>query len=129
MPTSATRTPQLTFDDGSVIGFKDCQACFQQFPLGYYDDVEALRDLVPAKYFPNQPLSTISLDRPADLAGRRDAQPAADRAVGEEEDRAVSTVDLGAALVDPLEFGAMADPLSRAKTHERFFSATGAIRS
>src|SRR5262245_15737760 len=99
MAASATRTPKLTFDDGSVIGFKDCKACFEQLPLRYYDDVEALRDFVPAKYFSNQSFSPVPLDSPADLACGRDAQPTAGAAVGEEEDRAVSTMDLGAALI------------------------------
>ena len=43
---NSSRLADPTFDEGSVIGFKDGQAGVEQFALGDDDDVKALRNLV-----------------------------------------------------------------------------------
>ena len=89
MAASAARTPQLTFDEGSVIGFKDSQAGVEQATLGDDDDVESRRDLVATENLSNQTFSSIPLDRAPELPGGRDPQPAVGAIVGQEEERGV----------------------------------------
>ena len=102
-------TPQGTLDEVSVFGFKDGQAGIEQVTLGYYDDVKPLRDLVATKNLSNQTFGAISLDRAAELPGRRDAQPADAGGIGEGEHRAEPPVNLHAAVVDLLIFDASAN--------------------
>jgi hypothetical protein len=76
MASSAARTPKVAFDEASVIVFKDCQAGVKQLASGDDDNVVPGGNFVPAKYLSNQPFSTISHDRIAKPAGRRNPQPA-----------------------------------------------------
>jgi hypothetical protein len=67
MASSATRTLKVSFNEGPVLGFKDCQAGVKQFAPGDNDHVEPWRDLVTAKNLSNQTFSAVSLDRAAEL--------------------------------------------------------------
>src|ERR1019366_7983006 len=101
MRASATRTNACSlsplavapFDGIEVIGFKNSQAGVEQFALGDDHDVEALGDFVSTKDLSNQSFSAVSLDRSAQLLGRRDSQPADRERVGQDENRAVSAMD------------------------------------
>jgi len=57
----------VTFDEGSILGFKDCQAGVKQFAPGDDDHVESWCDLVTTENLSNQTFSTVSLDRAAEL--------------------------------------------------------------
>lgn len=100
---------QASFDEVSVISFKDTQAGVEEFTLGDYDDIESWRDFVSTKYLSNQSFSSISLNRAADLSGRRNPEPPKTPLVGQHEDRAVAAVDANTALVDLLELRATTD--------------------
>ena len=76
-----------TFDEGSVIGFKDSQAGVEQVALGNDDDIKARGDLVATKNLSYQSFSTVSLHRSAELFRGRDPQPADAVLVGEDEHR------------------------------------------
>jgi hypothetical protein len=69
----ATTLTERTFEDGSVIGFKDGQAGVEQIAFGDDDDVEAIGELVTTENLSNQTFRSISLHRAAELAGRCDA--------------------------------------------------------
>lgn len=115
MAISAARTAQLALDDGSIIGFKDCQAGVKQFTSGHDDHVEPRRNLVTAKNLSNQSFGAISLHRPTEFLGGGDAEPARPATAVQHENGAEPAADAGSARVDFLEFGAPPDPLGRAE--------------
>jgi hypothetical protein len=106
-----------TFDEGSVIGFKDGQAGIEQFALGNDDHIKALRDLVTTENLSYQSFSTVPLHRSAELLRCRDPQPADAAPVGEDDDRGVAAVSPGAALVNLRELCAAAYVFGGAKPH------------
>jgi len=115
---SARRTPsqlsaatKASFDEGAVVGFKDVQAGSQQIALRDHDDVIARSNLVSTEDFSNQSLRPVPFDRAAELARGGDAEPAHRTAIRQDKDRAVTTVQPGATLVDLLEFRAAANAL------------------
>jgi len=65
-----------------------------------------------------QPFSTISLDRTPQLLRSGDSQPADIELIGQDEERAVATVDAGTALVSLLKISAAPDPLTGAEFHQ-----------
>jgi hypothetical protein len=67
MASSAARTLKVTFDEGSILCFKDCQAGVKQFAPGNDDHVESCCDLVTTENLSNQSFSAVSLDRAAEL--------------------------------------------------------------
>jgi hypothetical protein len=74
-PPSATvpATGKTAFEEGSVIGFKDVQAGVEQLALGNNDHVESRCEFVATENLSNQTFSSISYDRAAKLASRRDS--------------------------------------------------------
>jgi len=100
---------EASFDEVSVISFKDAQAGVEIFAFGNDDDVESWRDFVPTKYLSNQSFSPVSLDRAADLSRRRNPEPSHALISGKDEHRAVAAVQANAPLVDLLEFRPAAD--------------------
>jgi hypothetical protein len=65
-----------------------------------------------------QPFSTISLDRAPQLLRSGDSQPAYIELVGQDEERAVATVDAGTVLVGLLKVSTAPDPLTGAEFHQ-----------
>ena len=100
---------EASFDEVSVISFKGAQAGGEKFPLRNDDDVESLGDLVSSKNLSNQSFSSVSLDRVADLPGRRNPEPSHRPVVGQHEHRGVAAVDPNPTLVDLLELRALAN--------------------
>jgi len=100
---------KASFDEVSVISFKGTQAGVEKFAFGDHDDVESRRNLVSTKNLSNQSFSSVSLNRAANLLGRRDPEASHAPVVGEQEDRAVAAVDANTALVHPLELRPAAD--------------------
>ena len=100
---------EASFDEVSVISFKGAQAGVEELTLGNHDDIEPWRDLISTKDLSNQSFSSVSLNRAADLPGRRDPEPSHPPLVGQYENRAVAAVDANTALVDLLELRAPAD--------------------
>ena len=115
--------PYATFDEGSVIGFKDSQAGVEQVAFGNDDHVIARSDLVATKNLSYQSFSPVPLHRSAELFRGRDPQPPDSPLVGEDEDRGVAAVDLRAAVVDRLELRAAAYVLGGAKPQIELFAA------
>ena len=95
---------------GTVVGFKSCQAGFEQFTSRDNHNVEAGRDLVTTENLSYQSFGEISLDGVAQFFCRRDSQATRCLVVGQDEERAVATANPGAALVDLFEVRAMPDP-------------------
>jgi hypothetical protein len=100
---------EASFDEVSVISFKDAQAGVEIFALRNDDDVESLRDLVPTKYLSNQSFSFVSLHRAADFSRRRNPEPSHARVPWQDEHRAVAAMEANAPLVYLLEFSPAAD--------------------
>jgi hypothetical protein len=65
-----------------------------------------------------QPFSTISLDCAPQLLRSGDSQPADIELVGQDEERAVATVDAGPVLVGLLKISTTPDPLAGAEFHQ-----------
>lgn len=106
-----------TFDEGSVIGFKDGQAGVEQFTLGNDDDIKAMRDLVATENLSYQSFSAVPLNRSAELFRSRNPQPADSAPVRENEDRGVTAVSSRAALVNLRELCTAAYVLGGPKPH------------
>ena len=100
---------EASFDEVSVISFKGAQAGVEELTLGDHDDVEPWRDFISTKDLSNQSFSSVSLNRAADLPGRRDPESSHPALVGQYENRAVAAVDANTALVDLLELRTPAD--------------------
>ena len=109
--------PHTTFDEGSVIGFKDSQAGVEQVAFGNDDHVIARSDLVATKNLSYQSFRPVPLHRSAELFRGRDAQPSDSAVVGEDEDRGIPAVELRAAVVNRLELRAAAYVLGGAEPH------------
>jgi len=103
---------EASFDEVSVISFKGAQAGVEKFAFGNYDHVEPWRYFVSTKDLSNQSFSSVSLDRAADLPGRRDPQSPHAQLVGQEEDRAVAAMDANAPFVDLLKLRTPTDVFS-----------------
>src|SRR4030095_9424834 len=112
-----------TFDEGSVIGFKDSQAGVEQVALGNDDDIKARGDLVATENLSYQSFSTVSLHRSAELFRRRDPQSADAVLVGEDEHRGVPAVKPRAAVVNLLELRTAAYVLGGAKPQIELIAA------
>ena len=122
---------EASFNEVSVIGFKGAQACVEQLALRHNHHVVPGRDLVATEDLSNQSFRSISLNRPSELAGRRNPQPSDAAAVGQEEHGAVPAMDSGATLVDLFELRAPANALVWAELQlfaadRQAFSAFGA---
>ena len=65
-----TALTDTAFDDGSVIGFKGCQAGVEQFAFGDDHDVKTRRDLITAENLTYQSFSAISLNGPTEFPRR-----------------------------------------------------------
>jgi hypothetical protein len=100
---------EASFDEVSVISFKDAQAGVEILALRDDDDVESWRDLVPTKNLSNQSFGSVSLDCAADFSRRRDPEPSHALVSGQDEHRAVAAVESNAPLVNLLEFRPAAD--------------------
>ncbi len=118
MSVSAPRAATLaecTFEDGSVIGFKDGQAGVQQIAFGDDNHVESISELVATENLSNQTFRSISLHRPAELPGRRDAETPHRARVGQDEERAVAAVNPAPALVHLLKIRSASNPFGWAE--------------
>jgi hypothetical protein len=100
-----------TFEGISVIGFKGSQAGFEQLSPRHDDDIEAGCDLVTTENLSYESFGAISPDSVTELLRGRDPQPPDALIIGQDEDRAVSTVNPYALTVDLFEVRAAADPL------------------
>src|SRR5258705_13116833 len=114
-----SRVAEASFEEGSVVSFNGAQAGVEQVALGDDDDVEPGGDFVATKDLSNQSLSSISLNGAAELAGRRDPQPADPALVGQDEHRAVAAMESDAPFVYQLVFGAATDSFVWPKAHQR----------
>jgi len=103
---------KASFDEISVIGFKDAQAGVEIFAFGDDDDVEPWRNLISTKYLSNQSFSSVSLYRAADFSCRRDSEPTHTALVGQDKNGAVAAVESNTLFVDLLEFRPTADVFS-----------------
>jgi len=74
-----------------------------------------------------QSFRTISLDRAPQLLRCGDSQPADIELIGQDEERAVATVDAGTVLVGLLKVSTAPDPLTGAEFHQ--LSARGVQRA
>ena len=100
---------EASFNEVSVISFKGAQAGVEKFALRNHHDVESRGDVVSTKDLSNQSFSSVSLNRAADLPGRRDPEPSHASLVGQEKDRAVAAMEANPPLVDLLELRTPAD--------------------
>ncbi len=107
MRASAARTLQ----ELSVFGFKNGQAGVEQLAFRYDDHVVAGRDFVQTENLSYQSFSAVSLNRAANLARRRDAEPARRRVVRQEEHGAEPAVHLDPTFVNLLKLRAASNPL------------------
>jgi|ERR687888_132393 hypothetical protein len=114
---SARIAAEATFEEASVIRFKDCQAGVEQLALGNDDDIEALRDRVTTENLSNQAFCSVSHYCPAQLPCRRDAQTRDALVVGQDEHRAEAASDSRPAVVYLLIFDATSDPMFSTKSH------------
>ena len=110
-------TAEATFEEASVIRFKDRQAGVEQLALGNDDDIEALRDRVTTENLSNQAFCSISHYCPAQLPCRRDAQARDAFVVGQDKHRAETASDPRSAIVYLLILGAASDPVFSTKSH------------
>ena len=124
-----SRLAEASFEEGSVVSFNGAQAGVEQVSLWDDDDVEPGGDFVATKDLSNQSLSSISLNGSAELAGRCNPQPADPALVGQDEHRAVATMESDAAFVHLLVFSAAADSFVWPEAHRRaagpLFAADG----
>ena len=109
------RFSEPAFDERSVLSFKSDEAGLQEIALGDDDDVESRRDLAPPKNLSYQAFSSVSLHRAAQFLCGRDPEPSQPLLIGKQEHGEESTVNLGAAVVNLLEFGAPTDMFSAPK--------------
>jgi hypothetical protein len=112
----------------SVIGFKGGQAGFEQLSPRHHDDIEAGCDLVTTKNLSYESFSAISPDSVTQLLRGRDPQAPDAPAVGQDEDRAVSTVNSDALAVYLLKVRTTADPLIGPQAFRRSVHLSGFIR-
>jgi hypothetical protein len=66
--------PARTPEGCAVIRLESVEISFEEFTPGYYDDIET-REFVTAEELADQALCTVALNRPTQLARRRDAEP------------------------------------------------------
>ena len=114
-----SRLADVSFEEGSVVGFNGAQAGVEQVALWDDDHVEPGGDFVATKDLSNQSLRSISLNGSAELAGRCNPQPADPALVGQDEHRAVAAMESDAPFVYLLVFGAAADSFVWAEAHQR----------
>jgi hypothetical protein len=114
-----SRLAEASFEEGSVVGFNGAQAGVEQVALGDDDHVEPAGDFVATKDLSNQSLRSISLNGSAELASRRDPQPADPALVGQDEHCAVAAMESDAPFVYLLIFDAAADSFVWPKAHQR----------
>ena len=105
-------------EGAAVIGFKNSQGGVEQLALGHDDKVEAWRDLIMTENLSYQSFSAIPLNRASQFLRRGYSQPADIELVGQDEERAVATVDADTVLVSLLKISATTDALIGAKFHQ-----------
>lgn len=105
--------PDDALQQGTVLGFKRSLARIEKPPPGHNNHVEARRNLVAPKHLSYQSFSTVSLDGAAELPRRGNPQSTYPAACGQEEQRAVATVEADPLCVDLLKLGPAANPLVR----------------
>jgi hypothetical protein len=103
--------PKTTFEEVSVVSFKNRQAGVEQLALGNDHDVKSRRDLVTTENLSYQTFSAIPHDCSAQLLRGGNAEATHRERIRTNKQRAVPAVDACALLVDLLELGAAADPL------------------
>jgi hypothetical protein len=118
----SSRMLEPSLEGRLVIRLKGRQSRFKQPGPGHHDDVEAWRNLAATEDLSYQSLSAISLDGSPQLLRGGDSEASDRLLVGEDEQCAVTTLNLLAPLVHSLKFDAATDPLVRSeppghKTH------------
>lgn len=102
-------------DEGAEFVFEAGKWCIDQLPARNDDDIESRARLVVTKKLADPPLGPVAHDGAAELTGSGNAQPGLGLSGASQEDQHVAAVHLQALLVHPLEIGAAANVLIRAK--------------
>jgi hypothetical protein len=105
-----------TIHELPVFGFKDSEAGVEHLPFGDDDHVEARCDLVATKCLTDQPFGAISLDGSAKFLRRGNTQAAHRLRVGQDEQRAVASMNARSALINQLKLGTAPNAFERAKS-------------
>lgn len=113
---------ETAFEGDAVVLFKNTQAGVEQLALRDDDDIEPRRNLVSTEDLSYKSFSSVSGDGAAEFSRRRDAQASDGAAVWKEEQRRITPVDAGAALVDLLKLDAATDVLVGSKPSQRCYS-------
>ena len=104
-----------TFENRAVIGFKGGQAGVEELTPRHNDHIEACRDFVSSENLSYQAFSAIPLDGAAEFLRGRYAKPADLPIVGQNEERAESSVKARTSRVHLLKIGSTTDPLVSTK--------------
>jgi len=112
---SRGRFSDPTFDERSVLSFKSGETGLEEIALGDHDDIESCCDLVPPENLSYQSFSPVSDDRAAQFLRRRNPESSHRLLIRQQKHGEISTVDLGAAVVNLLEFGPPTDVFGRPK--------------
>src|ERR1700730_17105986 len=107
--------PETTFEEISVVSFKNRQAGVEQFALGDDHDVKSRCDLVTTENLSYQTFSAIPHDRSAQLLCGGDAKATHRECIPSNKQCAVAAVNACALFVDLLKLDAAADPLEARK--------------
>jgi hypothetical protein len=120
----SSRLAEAAFHDGSVIGFKDCQAGTKQLALRDNYDIVSRRQVIASENLSYQTFSTISLDGAAKFSRGGNPQTSHGQVVASKEDGAVPAVHARPKLVDLLKLWAATDPVGSSKL-QTLFAADG----
>jgi hypothetical protein len=107
------RRSKPALEGGSVIGFKDGEACPKELALGYDHDVESRRDVIMTEDLSYQSFSAVSLNRTAELLGCCHAQPPNRHLVRSHKQRAKPGMNPRPRFIDRLKLCVTPDPLTR----------------
>ena len=119
----SSRLAEAAFESAAVIGFKNSQGGVKQLAFRYDDHIETWRDLIMTEHLSYQPFSTVPSDRATELFRGGYSQPSDIKLIGQDEERAVTTVDAGTLLISLLKICATPDPLAGAQLHSSQLAA------
>ena len=100
---TSSRLADAAFEGAAVIGFKSSQGGVKQLAFQYDDHIKTWRDLIVTENLSYQPFSTIPLDRPTELFRGGYSQPSDIEPIGQDEERAVTTVHAGTLFIGLLK--------------------------
>jgi len=96
-----------------VVSFEVGEGSIEHFPARHDNNVEAGSHFVTPEELSGQTLGSVSVNRRADLACRRHAEPSRRGAVGDREDRHEPAMRPGSRVVHALELRPAANTLGR----------------